>query len=129
MGLFNKLFNTSTETIDQKDLPWISLMSVNQLDDIKRKSSTKTQLIFKHSTRCGISRMVMNQFEKDYNFNRNDFDLYYLDILNYRDVSNQIAQLFKVYHESPQLLVIKNGVVMAQDSHGGINDMDLTKFL
>tara|TARA_R110000868_G_scaffold153120_1_gene378452 strand:- start:11002 stop:11397 length:396 start_codon:yes stop_codon:yes gene_type:complete len=128
MGLLNKLFNTSSQSIDKKDLPWIPLVSVNQLDDIKRKSVIKTQLIFKHSTRCGISRMVQNQFEKNYNFNDDEFDLYYLDILNYRDISNQIAQIFEVFHESPQLLVVKNGVVVAHKSHASINDMDLTKF-
>ena len=82
MGLFDKLFNSSSETIDKKELHWILLNSIKQLDEIRFKSRTKTQLIFKHSTRCGISRMVMKQFTKDYGFSKNDFDLYYLDILN-----------------------------------------------
>ena len=128
MGLFDKLFNSSSETVDKKELHWILLNSINQLDDIKYKSSTKTQIIFKHSTRCGISRMVMNQFTKDYCFNEDDFDLYYLDILNYRDISNEIAKAFEVWHESPQLLIIKNGVVEAYESHGGINDVELNQF-
>jgi len=128
MGLFDKLFNCSSETVDKKELHWILLNSINQLDDIKYKSSTKTQIIFKHSTRCGISRMVMNQFTKDYCFNEDDFDLYYLDILNYRDISNEIAKAFEVWHESPQLLIIKNGVVVAYESHGGINDVELNQF-
>ena len=129
MGLFDKLFNSASETLDKKELHWIPLNSINQLDDIKDKSSTKTQIIFKHSTRCGTSRMVMNQFTKDYCFNENDFDLYYLDILNYRDISNEIAKVFEVWHESPQLLVIKNRVVVAHSSHGQINGIDLSRFL
>jgi bacillithiol system protein YtxJ len=32
-------------------------------------------------------------------------------------------------HESPQLLVIKNGVVVAHDSHGGVNAIDLNSFI
>ena len=128
MGLFDKLFNSSSETLNKKELHWILLNSINQLDDIKDKSSTKTQIIFKHSTRCGTSRMVMNQFTKDYCFIEDDFDLYYLDILNYRDISNEIAKAFEVWHESPQLLIIKNGVVVAYESHGAINDIELNQF-
>jgi bacillithiol system protein YtxJ len=129
MGLFNKLFSSSSENEVKKDLPWNALTSLNQLDDIKEKSSTKTQLIFKHSTRCGISRMVMNQFIKDYNFAENHFDLYYLDLLNYREVSSEIAKTFNVFHESPQLIVIKNGIAIANESHGAINNFDLNRFI
>lgn len=128
MGLFDKLFNSSSETVDKKEIYWIPLNSIKRLEDIKDKSSTKTQIIFKHSTRCGTSRMVMNQFTKDYSFNENDFDLYYLDILNYRDISNEIAKTFEVWHESPQLLIIKNGVVVAYESHGAINEIELNLF-
>ncbi|MEN3322268.1 bacillithiol system redox-active protein YtxJ [Mariniflexile soesokkakense] len=129
MGLFNKLFSGSTEEKETKTLPWIPLNELEQLQDIETKSSTKTQVVFKHSTRCGISRMVIKQFELDYRLNENDLDLYYLDLLNYRDISNKIASNFQVIHESPQLLVIKNGEVEAYESHGGINSLDLGRFL
>ena len=104
-------------------------MNIKQLDEIKEKSKTKTQVIFKHSTRCGISRMVMNQFVSAYNFTEEQLDLYYLDLLNYRDISNEIGYKFQVMHESPQLLVLKNGVVVAHASHGAINDIDLNRFV
>ena len=86
MGIFNKMFGSS-EPKEEKLLPWIALNNVSQLETIAEKSKTKTQLIFKHSTRCGISRMVMNQFVSAYDVDLNA-DLYYLDLLNYRDVSN-----------------------------------------
>ncbi|NCP50831.1 MAG: bacillithiol system redox-active protein YtxJ [Flavobacteriales bacterium] len=129
MGLFNKLFNTSSESKDQIVLPWIPLTSLDQLNDLNEKSVAKTQIIFKHSTRCGISRMVLKQFEKDYGFSEKNVDLYYLDLIGYRDVSNAIASKFDVYHESPQLLVVKNGIVVAHASHGAINDLDLNRFI
>lgn len=129
MGLFNKIFNSSSETEERKELPWKVLTTISQLDEIKDNSITKRQLIFKHSTRCGISRMVKKQFERDYNFSNNVFDLYYLDLINYRDVSHQIAQEFQVNHESPQLLVIKNGVVVVHSSHGGINNINLEQLI
>lgn len=129
MSFFSKIFDTkSSQNKEEKILPWIPLTSTDELDHIVERSKTKTQLIFKHSTRCGISRMVMNQFVATYNLDLNT-DLYYLDLLSYRDVSNEVGYKFQVLHESPQLLVIKNGVVVAHASHGAINDMDLVKFI
>lgn len=125
--MFKKLFGSS-EPKEEKLLPWIALNTVAQLNAIEEQSKTKTQLIFKHSTRCGISRMVMNQFVADYDVDLNA-DLYYLDLLSYRDVSNETGYKFQVLHESPQLLIIKNGVSVAHASHGGINDLDLERFI
>lgn len=125
--MFKKLFGSS-EPKEEKVLPWLPLTSVDQLNTIADKSKTKTQLIFKHSTRCGISRMVMNQFVSAYNVDANA-DLYYLDLLSYREVSNEVGYKYQVMHQSPQLLAIKNGVVVTHASHGGINDMDLGRFL
>lgn len=125
--MFKKLFGSS-EPKEEKVLPWLPLTSIDELETIATKSESKTQLIFKHSTRCGISRMVMNQFESAYNLDLNA-DLYYLDLLNYRDVSNEVGYKFQVMHQSPQLLVIRNGVVVAHDSHGSINELDLERYV
>ncbi len=136
MGLFNKLFNSDSNgskggegTKSTGDLHWIELNTLAQLEEIKERSKTKTQFIFKHSTRCGVSRMVISQFKKDYQLEEGQADLYYLDLLNHRDISNAIANQFNVMHESPQLLVLKNGVVVKHDSHGGINSLQLDTFV
>jgi len=128
MGLINKIFGGSNEPKEEKLLPWIQLTTLPQLEDIEEKSVIKTQVIFKHSTRCGISRMVINQFIEAYDVNAN-LDLYYLDLLCHRDVSNEVGYKFQVMHESPQLLIIKNGVTVAHASHGGINGLDLERFV
>ena len=128
MGIFKNIFGGSSEPKEEKILPWIALNSVEQLDAIMEQSKTKTQLIFKHSTRCGISSMVINQFKAQYNADTNA-DLYYLDLLRYRDVSNEVGYKFQVIHQSPQLLVVRNGVVVVHASHGAINDMDLAKYI
>ncbi len=128
MGIFNKLFSGSTEPKEEKTLPWLQLTAVSQLNEIEEKSKTKTQVIFKHSTRCGISRMVMNQFMASYSLTADDLDLYYLDLLNYRDVSNETGYKFQVLHQSPQMLVIRNGVTVTHASHGAINEIDLHQF-
>ena len=76
MGLLNKIFGGNSELKEEKVLPWIPLNKLSQLDYIENKSNTKTQVIFKHSTRCGISRMVMNQFVDAYQLTEKDLDLY-----------------------------------------------------
>lgn len=129
MGFLNRLLSGSTEPKDTKVLPWIPLTNTEQLHKIELKSKEKPQLIFKYSTRCGISRIVMNEFEKAYKFSEQEFDLYYLDLIAFRPVSNAIAQRFNVVHESPQILVIKNGVVVVHASHSAISHLDLNAFV
>ena len=72
--------------------------------------------------------MALNQFVAQYNLDLNA-DLYYLDLLNFRDVSNEVGYKFQVMHQSPQLLIIKNGVAVAHASHGAINDINLEKYI
>ena len=129
MGFIYKLFGGSKEAKEEKVLPWIPLNDIQQLNHIEEKSRTKTQVIFKHSTRCGISRMVINQFVDNYNLSEKDLDLYFLDLLSYRDVSSEVGYKFQVLHQSPQLIVIKNGVVLAHDSHGAINGINLSQYV
>lgn len=130
MGLFNGLFGKKDDEIKEENVvPWISLTSLDQLNEIEVKSLTKPQVIFKHSTTCGISRMVINMFKKSYNFSTNEIDLYYLDLIAHRDVSNEIGFKFQVMHQSPQLLVIKNGSAIVHSSHGAIAEIDLKQYL
>ena len=100
---------------------WINLTKEEQLNQIKVNSNTKPQIIFKHSTRCSISSMAKNRLERS--TQPDEMDFYFLDLLQYRLLSNKIAEDFKVYHESPQILVIKNGECIYDESHSGI-DMD-----
>ena len=129
MGLLNKLLGGSAKGTDIQDLPWNELTNEAQIDDIKQRSEGKTQIIFKHSSRCGISHMVLNRFQKAYDLSENQVDLYFLDIIDYRSVSNAIAEIFRVTHESPQLLIIKNDVVVKHDSHSGINAINLDQYI
>ena len=128
MGFLKNLWGTS-EPKETKILPWISLTDVDQLHLILERSNTKIQIIFKYSTRCGINRMILNRFVDAYEFSEADADLYYLDIFNYRNVSNVVAHKFQVLHESPQVFIIKNGEVVANQSHRNINHMNLKAFI
>lgn len=102
---------------DHKNNAWIALKDLTELATINEKSNTKSQIIFKHSTRCSISMMAKSRMEKGLETISKKADVYYLDLLNYRNISNQIAELWEVEHESPQIIVIKNGKVIYFSSH------------
>jgi bacillithiol system protein YtxJ len=127
-GLFTSN-TTSKEKTKESNLPWNLLMSTSQLDIIEEESKSKVVAIFKYSTRCGISSMAMRQFEKGFNLSTDQVKLYYLDLLSYRDVSKEVGYKFQVLHQSPQLIVIKNGETVAHASHHGIGSGDIERFI
>ncbi|WP_036154854.1 bacillithiol system redox-active protein YtxJ [Maribacter forsetii] len=131
MGIFGSLFGSSKSSDGENSsgIPWIPLNAVDQLNNIKLASKGRPQVIFKHSTSCGISRMVLNMFKSSYGLEDGQMDLYFLDLLANRDVSNAVASEFGVMHQSPQLLIIKNGVVVIHDSHGAISDIKLEQYI
>jgi len=131
MGLFSGLFGGSKneEENNTSEIQWIPLNSVEQFEELKQQSSVRPQVIFKHSTSCGISRMVLNMFKSSYRLEQGQMDFYFLDLLANRDVSNAVAAEFGVMHQSPQLLIIKNGVVVVHDSHGAISDIKLEQYV
>jgi len=129
MGLFSSMFGKNDNTKTAKTVPWIALTSVTQLDEIRVNSSARPQVIFKHSTTCGISRMVLNMFTSSYDLNEGQMDMYFLDLHAHREVSNAVAQKFQVIHQSPQLLLVKNGVVATHDSHGAISEIVLEEYI
>lgn len=102
---------------------WEMLSHIGQLEDIKQLSFTQPVAIFKHSTRCSISAMVKSRLERMYM--PSGIRFYYLDLLAHRDISNAIAATFQVRHESPQVLLIKNGVCIFDESHNGIDMEEL----
>ena len=105
---------------------WYSLSEISQLSTIKT-DSTLPILIFKHSTRCSISKMVLSRFEREHN--NTEMKMYFLDLLAHREISNQISEDFDVKHESPQVLIIMNGQCIAHASHNSINQLDLYEYL
>lgn len=101
---------------------WIALESEAQLAEIKTHS--ETSLIFKHSTRCHISNMVLRYFEKEWDEN-SEIKTYFLDLLAYPQVSRAVAESFQVHHESPQVLLIKNGECIFDESHNEISAQEI----
>jgi len=100
---------------------WKTLESLSQLEDAISQSHATPQIIFKHSTRCIISKMVLAQLEENLDAIPTQANLLFLDLLNHRDISNAIAMQLGVHHESPQVVVIKNGQAVFHESHHSID--------
>ncbi len=125
--MFNSLFGGSQEKKQiETSINWISITHIDQLNEIIALSNQKPVVIFKHSTRCSISRTVLKQFEREFNL-ANETETYFLDLLKYRSISNEIANQFNVFHQSPQLLLIKNGKSLYNASHSDIDASELAK--
>ena len=106
-------------------MKWNNLNNIDLLNQIVTESETTSVVVFKHSTRCSISSMALNRLEKSWDDKAAGCKPYYLDLINNRDISNKIAEKFHVHHESPQLLIIKNGECTYDASHMEINYQEL----
>lgn len=102
---------------------WSVLQTDEQLTEIIKKSNDKPQVIFKHSTRCAISSIVKSRLEKT-GF-QEAIDFHFLDLIAFRSLSNKIAETLNVYHESPQVLYLKDGECIYDESHMAIRIEDL----
>lgn len=102
---------------------WKIINKEQQLDDIIKESASKPVVIYKHSTTCPVSGDARNRLESMEQ--PENIDFYYLDLLRYRAISNEIAARFKVTHKSPQVLLIENGVCVYNESHMKVNMKDI----
>ena len=110
-------------------LDWDSLTELKQLDDLIESSANQKVIIFKHSTRCSISIMVKDRLERKWPDELKNFKVYYLDLLNYRNISNAIAEKTQIEHQSPQLLILDNRQCVYSASHNEINSLEIVKHL
>lgn len=106
---------------------WTDLTDVNQIAEIDRLSHNESQWIYKHSTRCIISKMALKKIESSSRLS--DFRGYFLDIFRHRNISNKIQDHYQIRHESPQILVIKNGKCIFTESHTSIDPTEIAELL
>ncbi|WP_224999449.1 bacillithiol system redox-active protein YtxJ [Cesiribacter sp. SM1] len=109
---------------------WKSLDNNTTLDELSNLSFEHPVVIFKHSTRCPISHMALSWFERSWSQEEmGAVEPYYLDLIQYRPVSNRVAEVFGIHHESPQLLLIDKGECTYHSSHSAISYKELKKQL
>jgi len=108
-------------------MEWKNITDLNQIGDIKATSGYS--LIFKHSTRCSVSMMAKKRFELDWEVIPEGTNLYFLDLISHRAISAQIAETFQVHHESPQILLIKDGNCVLDASHSDISADEVAELI
>jgi len=108
-------------------MTWVNLTSLDQLNEIK--AAKGYSLIFKHSTRCSISAMAKRNFEFSWDVIPEDTKLYFLDLIAYREISNEVSHLFQVTHQSPQILLIKDGDCVLEASHSDISAEEVAEVI
>lgn len=110
---------------------WLVLSEEHRLTEINELSSDQSVegvVIFKHSTRCSISSMAKNRLERNWGFDSQKFPVYYLDLLNYRDISNKISEIYNIEHQSPQILIIKDGKCVYSATHSEIDPFSIQEY-
>ena len=123
MGLFSK------STASNKSFPWKELTSVEAFNESLNASPDKIKLYFKHSTRCSISSMALKGFERSWDLTTPEVELYFVDLIAHRDISNAIATTSHVEHQSPQVVIWRNGEVIYDASHHHIDAQEIQKIL
>ena len=122
MSFFNKMFGTEENKKETTNrLNWKNLSSEADLQTAIAASNSKNVVLFKHSTRCSISSMAKSRLERGWNISEAEADIYYLDLIQFRNVSNAIATNLGVQHQSPQVILLRNGKAIYNASHSAID--------
>ena len=105
---------------NKNKMNWNIISNENDLTNLLSISNKNSCLIFKHSTRCSISKMAKSRLERNWEEGIN-ITPFYLDLLNHREISDKIAMQFNVVHQSPQVLLIRKEKCEYNSSHNEIS--------
>jgi bacillithiol system protein YtxJ len=114
---------------NSKEEFWKTLNSEEQLDELVERSKTTPVVIFKHSTRCSISTSAKGRLDRGWDFNSDEVEPYYLDLIQFRNISTQIAERFGIQHESPQLILLQGGKAVYNASHYNVRPEGIREHL
>jgi len=115
MGFFSR---------SKPNIEWQHLEELSQLDEIIEASNEMPQLLYKHSTRCGVSSMVRKQLDGAW-AHEGKIIPWHLDLISFRSISNEIADRFGIQHQSPQIIILVNGQAVMHVSHSPLSSQDL----
>jgi bacillithiol system protein YtxJ len=112
-----------------KQIPLADLKQLTDFSSTVNKPRLNGVLLFKHSTRCIISKMALRELEKDWHYSYDELPVFLIDVLRNREISSQIADIYNVRHESPQILLLKDGVCVGNASHGDVSILTVDHWL
>ena len=127
MGLLD--FFKTEETTPNQPFNWFTIKSKEQFQELDRLSKDKLMVIFKHSTMCPISSMALKRFQKEADFDTEQVDLFFVNVIDQQAIADAIGEYYGVVHQSPQLLIIKNGEAVYHSSHSAVVPSAVNRFL
>ena len=127
MGLLD--FFKTEETTPDKSFNWFTIKSKEQFQELDRLSKDKLMVIFKHSTMCPISSMALKRFQKEADFDTEQVDLFFVNVIDQQAIADAIGEYYGVVHQSPQLLIIKDGEAVYHSSHSAVVPSAVNRFL
>ena len=105
------------------------LTDVVAVDALLSESRQRPTVLFKHSPTCGISAHVYHNLMPLVSDPQLGADWYLISVRAHRDVSDSIADRLKVWHASPQVIVVRNGAVVWHGSHFGVSARSVLRAL
>lgn len=94
------------------------ITSTDALAEAIQSSEQQPVLFFKHSSTCGISQRAFGEFERYLESPESSKVQNCLVVVQTaREVSNELARVLSVQHESPQAILVKGGQAVWNDSH------------
>lgn len=123
--MFNWFKKSGAEDPDAPEGP---LREIDSRTDIDALLNQETILVFKHSTACPVSWAAHMQVMK-FADQHPDFPLRIVPVIQERPASNKIAELTGVRHESPQVILLREGKVINALSHGSITLAQLNQLI
>jgi bacillithiol system protein YtxJ len=121
MSIFDRIKGIFSNNIDDSEYPqWGRLSDTSDLKKLNEASFSKFQMIYKHSTRCATSYFALQNLKNFPEAKLQEVDLYIVDVISQRELSNEISEHFEVRHESPQIMLLKNGQLIWNASHGDV---------
>ena len=97
-----------------------ALKELGGLDDLDRllaASGDRPLLLFKYSATCGTSAEALDELVAHLNDGATDAGYAMVTVQTHRDVSNAIARTLGVRHETPQVLLVRDGRAVWSASH------------
>jgi len=119
MGIFKGL-KTALSNDGSLAEYWNRLTDEKRIDDIIEESYKKPQLIYKHSNRCSTCWFSKSELENSAGEISSKASMHFVDVVASRSVSNKLAEVLNVRHESPQAILVKDGKAVWDTSHGSI---------
>ena len=97
---------------------WQTLTTQLELQEAISASDSRPCIILKHSTRCSLSSMAKSRLEKGFD---QRFQYYIIDVIRHRDISDSVARVYGVEHESPQAFLLRDRKLLEVKSHLAIS--------